>query len=138
MAAALFDEPFDHELIRILLSGVSRESEKFFATAIIVCGLQDRWDAILEQTCRLLSEWQKSGEDDRCIYNVLASLCLRASGHRNPGESRNRFRTFAQIDIQRLNATVIEIIETKPRWYPLVLPYNTAERERERKWHGMR
>lgn len=137
MTAALFDEPFDIEMIGALVAGISKESERFFACAAICCGMQERWDAALEQTVRLLPEWQKSEPDDQPIYNLLAMLCLRASGLRNARAARDRFRTFANLEIDRINATVDEIIETKPRWYPLELPFSRDEIARERQWIGI-
>lgn len=135
MTAGLFSEPFDREEIGPLIACIGPESEKFMKVAIIMCGMQDRWEAALDQVGRMVLQWEEAGEDDHDLYRLLACLGLRAGQLRDPVASRAQFSArHPHLELSRINIMAQEIIKRRPRWYPLTFPLTREQAEHSRKF----
>lgn len=129
MTAALFDEPLNVDDVAPLISGISLQSIRFLQCAIVMCGMQSRWEASLDQVARMVTQWGAAKEDDADLYRLLAGLGLRAGQHCNPAHSRAMFSSrHSHLEIGRINFLAMEIMRTKPRWYPLNFPLTPEER----------
>lgn len=110
--AGLFCEPMALPAVRALLADAD-----FQATAFILVGLSDRWDAAAAQMPVLFNHYADAGEQpDEAFYELVAMLFLRAGRLEDATERRNRLvLSLPQVTKEQVQPHLSRMQPTPPK-----------------------